>query len=145
MFDIGWGELIVIGVIALIVIGPKELPTVLRTAGRFVNKMRRMASEFQDQFQEALREAELQEIRKQAEDLSSTLHQSVGDLARVDPLADAQKHVEAALTSEPGEREPAALAASAHAEAPPGPTERPEPSQPLRPDDAAPKIAGSGV
>ncbi|MBX6329501.1 MAG: twin-arginine translocase subunit TatB [Pseudolabrys sp.] len=142
MFDIGWGELIVIGVIALIVIGPKELPTVLRTAGRFVNKMRRMASEFQDQFQEALREAELQEIRKQAEDLSGTLHQSVSDLARVDPLADAQRHIETALTAEPGRHDPAALAEAAQAESLPQPA---EPSQPLQSDENAPKVAGGGA
>ena len=47
MFDIGWGELVVIGVIALIVIGPKELPAVLRTVGRTMNKVRRMAGEFE--------------------------------------------------------------------------------------------------
>jgi sec-independent protein translocase protein TatB len=53
MFDIGWGELVVIGIVALIAIGPKELPTVLRTLGQFMGKVRRMASEFQGQFQES--------------------------------------------------------------------------------------------
>ena len=71
MFDIGWSELVVIGVVALIVIGPKELPSVLRNIGQVMSKLRSMASEFQGQFQEALREAELDELRKQAEKLSS--------------------------------------------------------------------------
>ena len=71
MFDIGWSELVVIGVVALIVIGPKELPSVLRNIGQMMSKLRSMASEFQGQFQEALREAELDELRKQAEKLSS--------------------------------------------------------------------------
>ncbi len=63
MFDIGWSEFMLIGIVALIVIGPKELPSVLRTVGRTVTKLRRMAGEFQGQFNEALREAELSEIR----------------------------------------------------------------------------------
>ena len=76
MFDIGWGELVVIGIVALIAIGPKELPTVLRTLGQYMGKVRRMASEFQGQFQEAMREAEMADLKKQAEDLKS----SVSDL-----------------------------------------------------------------
>jgi sec-independent protein translocase protein TatB len=71
MFDIGWSELVVIGIVALIFIGPKELPSLLRTLGQMMTKLRGMASEFQGQFQEALREAELDELRKQAEKLSS--------------------------------------------------------------------------
>ncbi len=63
MFDIGWSEFMLIGIVALIVIGPKELPSVLRTVGKTVTKLRRMAGEFQGQFNEALREAELSEIR----------------------------------------------------------------------------------
>jgi sec-independent protein translocase protein TatB len=68
MFDIGWGELLVIGIVALVVIGPKELPGVLRTLGQGMAKIRRMASEFQGQFQEAMREAEMQDIKKHVDD-----------------------------------------------------------------------------
>jgi len=64
MFDIGWSELVVIGVVALIAIGPKELPGVLRMVGQWLGKARRMASEFQGQFQEALREAEMADLKK---------------------------------------------------------------------------------
>jgi len=100
MFDIGWGELVVIGIVALIAIGPKELPTVLRTLGQYMGKVRRMASEFQGQFQEAMREAELADLKKQAEDLKSSvsdLGNSVKDLGNLDPLADTQKQIESAF------------------------------------------------
>ncbi|MGB9210171.1 MAG: Sec-independent protein translocase protein TatB, partial [Pseudolabrys sp.] len=112
MFDIGWGELVVIGIVALIAIGPKELPTVLRTLGQYMAKIRRMASDFQGQFQEAMREAEMADLKKQAEDLKS----SVGDLTNFDPLANTQKEIERAfempevgevITEKPSE--PAAL------------------------------------
>ena len=92
MFDIGWGELVVIGIVALIAIGPKELPTVLRTLGQWMGKVKRMAAEFQGQFQEALREAELHDLKKQAEDLHSSVT-SATDFTNYDPLADADKAV----------------------------------------------------
>ena len=64
MFDIGWSELVVIGVVALIAIGPKELPGVLRMVGQWMGKARKMASEFQGQFNEAMREAEMADLKK---------------------------------------------------------------------------------
>jgi sec-independent protein translocase protein TatB len=67
MFDIGWGELLVIGIVALVVIGPKELPGVVRTLGQSMAKLRRMAADFQHQFNEAMREAELSDLKKDAE------------------------------------------------------------------------------
>jgi sec-independent protein translocase protein TatB len=103
MFNLGWGELVVIGIVALIAIGPKELPTVLRTLGQWMGKVRRMANEFQDQFQEALREAEFADLKKHADDISS----SVAELSTIDPIADAQKDIERAF-----EETPAADAAS---------------------------------
>jgi sec-independent protein translocase protein TatB len=71
MLDIGWGELIVIGIVALIAIGPKELPAALRTLGQWTTKIRRMASEFQNQFHEAMREAEMADLKKQVDSLTS--------------------------------------------------------------------------
>ncbi|HET9715154.1 MAG TPA: Sec-independent protein translocase protein TatB [Pseudolabrys sp.] len=99
MFDIGWGELVVIGIVALIAIGPKELPAVLRTLGQYMAKVRRMAAEFQGQFQDAMREAELAELRKQADEIKS----SVSDLTKFDPLQDTQKQIERAFETEPAE------------------------------------------
>ncbi len=64
MFDIGWSELVVIAVVALIAIGPKELPGVLRMVGQWMGKARTMAAEFQGQFQEAMREAEMADLKK---------------------------------------------------------------------------------
>ena len=93
MFDIGWGELVVIGVVALIAIGPKELPAVLRATGQWMGKVRRMANEFQDQFREAMREAELDDLKKKVEDVTST----TGDFTNFDPLGSVRKDVENAV------------------------------------------------
>ena len=68
MFD--WNEIVLIGVVALIVIGPKELPAVLRAVGQWTTKIRRMAGEFQSQFQEAMREAEMADLKKQVDEVS---------------------------------------------------------------------------
>jgi sec-independent protein translocase protein TatB len=64
MFDIGWSEIAVIAVVALVAIGPKELPGVLRMVGQWMGKARKMAAEFQGQFQEAMREAEMADLKK---------------------------------------------------------------------------------
>lgn len=71
MLDVGWSELVIIGVVALVVVGPKELPALLRTTGQWVGKARRMAAEFQGQLNEAIREAELDDVKKSVEDLRS--------------------------------------------------------------------------
>jgi sec-independent protein translocase protein TatB len=68
MFDIGWSELLVIAVVAIIVVGPKELPRLMRTFGHYVRKLRRMAVEFQHQFEEAVRDSEIDEVRKAMQD-----------------------------------------------------------------------------
>ncbi len=65
MFDIDAGKILVVGVVALLVIGPKDLPRVLRTVGQTVGKMRRMATEFQNQFMEAIKEADLEDVKKE--------------------------------------------------------------------------------
>src|SRR5215471_6938600 len=67
MFDIGWSELLVIAVVAIIVIGPKDLPRVMRTVGHYAGKLRRAAGDFQRQFEEAMRETEIDEVRKAIE------------------------------------------------------------------------------
>ena len=71
MFDFDAGKLLVIGVVALIVIGPKELPRVLRQVGQAIGKLRRMAGEFQTQFMDAMKDAELDDLRKEADKLAS--------------------------------------------------------------------------
>ena len=73
MLDMSWGEIMVIGAVALIVIGPKDLPKALRTVGQVTGKLRRMAAEFQGQFNEAMREAELDEVKKQLQDVNDSV------------------------------------------------------------------------
>jgi sec-independent protein translocase protein TatB len=69
MFDIGWSELVLIAVVALVAIGPKELPGVLRMVGQWMGKARKMAAEFQGQFQEAMREAEMADLKKSFDEI----------------------------------------------------------------------------
>jgi sec-independent protein translocase protein TatB len=64
MFDIGWSELLVLAVVAIIVVGPKDLPKLMRSIGHYAGKLRRTASDFQHQFEEAMRESEVEEMRK---------------------------------------------------------------------------------
>jgi len=67
MLDIGWSELLVIAVVAIVVVGPKDLPKLMRSFGHYAGKLRRAASDFQRQFDEAMRETELDEVRKSIE------------------------------------------------------------------------------
>jgi sec-independent protein translocase protein TatB len=67
MFDIGWSELLVIAVVAIIVVGPKDLPKLMRSIGHYAGKLRRAASDFQRQFEDAMRESEVEEVRKAIE------------------------------------------------------------------------------
>ena len=73
MFDIGWSEMLVVGAVALVVIGPKDLPAALRQAGKWMGTVRRMAADFQGQVNQAMREAELDELRREVSDLKSGL------------------------------------------------------------------------
>jgi sec-independent protein translocase protein TatB len=98
MFDIGWSELVLIAVVALIVIGPKELPAVLRMVGQWMGKARRMAAEFQGQFQEAMREAEMADLKKTFDEVKeaatgfggnnvmTSLQKDVNEALRIDDI-----------------------------------------------------------
>ena len=89
MFDISWTEFLLIGVVALIVIGPKELPARSAHAGAMDRRVRSMAADFQGQFQEAMREAEMADLKKQVDDIAH-------DIKSYDPLKDVRADVEAA-------------------------------------------------
>jgi sec-independent protein translocase protein TatB len=67
MFDIGWSELLVIAVVAIVVVGPKDLPKLMRGIGHYAGKLRRAAADFQRQFEEAMRESEVEEVKKAIE------------------------------------------------------------------------------
>jgi sec-independent protein translocase protein TatB len=98
MFDIGWSEFVVIAVVALIAIGPKELPGVLRMVGQWMGKARKMAAEFQGQFQEAMREAEMADLKKSFDEVKeaatgftsgnimTSLQKDVGEALRIDDI-----------------------------------------------------------
>jgi sec-independent protein translocase protein TatB len=98
MFDIGWSEFLVIAVVALIAIGPKELPGVLRMVGQWMGKARKMAAEFQGQFQEAMREAEMADLKKSFDEVKeaatgftggsimTSLQKDVGEALRIDDV-----------------------------------------------------------
>jgi sec-independent protein translocase protein TatB len=106
MFDIGWSEFAVIAVVALIAIGPKELPGVLRMVGQWVGKARKMAAEFQGQFQEAMREAEMADLKKSFDEVK----EAASGFAGGNIMTSLQKDVSAALSVEGVEDKPAVSA-----------------------------------
>jgi sec-independent protein translocase protein TatB len=104
MFDIGWSELLVIGVVAIIVVGPKELPRLMRTFGHYLGKVRHMAADFQRQFEEAVRDSEIDEVRKAMQDF----HAEVSD---VTPRGTVDKPLMMPSPAEPAPMPPPAEAA----------------------------------
>ncbi len=82
MLDIGWSELLVVAVVALIVVGPKELPSLLRTVGRFVNVIRRQANEFRSQFDEAIKDSEFEQVRKEFQEIKEGAAETIRDAER---------------------------------------------------------------
>jgi sec-independent protein translocase protein TatB len=150
MFDIGWSELVVIGIVALIAIGPKELPGVLRAVGTYMGKIRRMASEFQGQFQEAMREAEVADLKKSVDEMTDSATKSFTDF---DPIGSVRKEIES-FSADPSAPTPAPETVSPEAAAPSTPapvspeTTIPQPAAAdtttLAPEAPQPK-AGSGA
>lgn len=107
MFDIGWTEMLVISVIAILVVGPKDLPAMLRTVGQFVGKAKRMARDFQSQFDDAIRDSDFDEVRKSFEDLKSA--NPTGEIGKaLNPLKEAADDLKNTV-------EQSDLEASAHA------------------------------
>ena len=124
MFDIGWSELLVIGVLALIVVGPKDLPKMLRTVGRYTAQARRMAQEFQRNMEDAAREADLGDM-KEMRDVASQLR----DIRNMPRQALNTAVKPAATAAKPPMAAPAA-AATAPATPDPTPTAPPAPDAP---------------
>jgi sec-independent protein translocase protein TatB len=93
MFDISWSEFAIIAVVALIAIGPKELPGVLRMVGQWMGKARKMAAEFQGQFQEAMREAEMADLKKSFDEV----REAASGFASGNVMTSLQKDVASAL------------------------------------------------
>lgn len=97
MFDISWSELLILGVVTLVFVGPKELPALMRTLGRYAGIVRRHANEFKSQFDAAMREAELESMREEVEKMQTSINNEVmratadvddaRKLARIEPSA----------------------------------------------------------
>lgn len=148
MFDIGWSELLVVLVVALVVVGPKDLPRLMRTVGRWVGRARAMADQFRSSFDEMARETELDELRQEIQALRSNnpLTRAVNEISK--PLASATDDVNRSILPPDALPEPIAddvspeaaadeaIAADIHGE-PAGETEAPQEIQ-LPPDSKPP-------
>jgi sec-independent protein translocase protein TatB len=138
LLDFGWSELMLIGVVALIVIGPKDLPKALRVAGFWVRKARTLSREFQSSIEQMVREAELDEMRQELKkateiDLEKEFHQAVDPTGS---LAESLKPPEL-----PDFSEPAALAADSGTQIATGATDV-EATGPAAPAIAPPDTVG---
>ena len=94
MFDIGWMELMIVGMVMLLVVGPKELPGLLRTIGKYAGMVKRQANEFRAQFDEAIKESEFQELKKDMESLGEETEAEMRDASNSlnDDLAEFDEH-----------------------------------------------------
>ena len=162
LFDIGWSELLLIGVVALIFIGPKDLPRALRVAGYWVGRARTLSREFQSSVDQMIREAELEEMREQLKkatefDIEKEFHKTVdptGELAEsikppnipdhFDPLPASSEPLPPVAASEtPATEEAAALPAPAEAPLPataPESQPQPAPAAVEHPADPVPPV-----
>ncbi len=135
MFDISWTEFALIGVVALVFIGPKELPAVMRTIGQYTRKVRSMAAEFQNQFQEAMREAEMADLKKQVDDIKNTSFNPLKDVR--DDLNAMGKDLQSSFDAKPAPEARSEAAAAAPEVAAPEPAA----SEPPVPEAAVPEAA----
>ncbi|HZP19157.1 MAG TPA: Sec-independent protein translocase protein TatB [Bauldia sp.] len=126
MFDIGWSELLVIAVVAIVVIGPKDLPGALRAFGRWTGKVRRMAGDFQRQFSEALKEAELDDLHKLGKEVKNAVTERV-NLMR-EETGKAVGEVRGTLEAATADPELSRLAADKGVDEPAPPVTTPEPA-----------------
>ena len=145
MFDMSWGEVMVIGGVALIVIGPKDLPKALRTVGQMTTKVRRLASDFQGQFNEAMREAELDDVRREVEGINRQVSSATN--SAFNPIQTIRDELKTAVDARPttvsGALSPSAdasLPAGAVEEAGPIPQIEPMPDLPAAHHDPAPPL-----
>lgn len=96
MLDIGWPELFVVAVVLIVVVGPKDLPRMLRAFGKATSRMRSMANEFRGQFDEAMKEAELDDVRKTIAD-AQKLNPTKSLREAMNPLRKAGDDIRASL------------------------------------------------
>jgi len=127
MFDIGWSELLVIAVVAIVVVGPKDLPRLMRTFGHYMGKVRRMASDFQRQFEDAVRDSELDEVRKAVHEVRDT---AVSATAAMDKPLMVKTYMETPSSAPPAPTAtPAETPAKTAAKTPPKPRAKRPPAK----------------
>ncbi len=168
MLDIGWSEMLIVAVVALLVIGPKDLPKMLHTIGRYAGKVRAIAREFQDSIDDAVRETELAEVKKQLDnagnfDLKKTVTESVdpdGKIAEATDMSALNKkfsfggtplkeeaELEAEVAAEVAEEDaPVAIETQVGEAVEPAPehaVEKPEPDPEPDPDPEPPRAPAS--
>ena len=139
LLDLGWSELLLIGVVALVFIGPKDLPKALRVAGFWVRKARTLSREFQSSIDQMIREADLEDIRRDLKQ-ASELNLDQEFRQTVDPTGSLQESLKPPeLPDFFNLNRPAA---AADAEAPSAPAEgEPAPVEPAPADPPAPAAA----
>lgn len=147
MFDLTSSKLLILAVVALIVVGPKDLPALLRTVGRYMGMIRRQANEFRAQFEEAMRETELADLKKEVEDLGRETKSTLDEAGRTieTHMGDVAQEVNAGLAEvdKAAAQQPALLGASSEttpdALPDPGAVEPAAPLQPVAPPAAQPR------
>lgn len=161
MFDLAWSEIALIGVVALVVIGPKDLPGAIRGVAQMLGKARRMAGEFQTHVDEMVREAKLDEVKREIDSFRNTVQNEVYKAANVeelkrdivDPLKDTMRDVQTGFTqagadvkAAMGDAPPAAPPAATSAEpAPATPVSEPPAMIPPAPDPAPAAVVAAPV
>ena len=99
MFDITSSKLLILGIVALLVIGPKDLPALLRTIGKYVGIIKRHAADFRAQFEDAIRETEIEQLKKDVEQIGAETQSSFAEAGQAvnKELSDARSEVDAAM------------------------------------------------
>jgi len=137
MFDFAWSELALIAIIALVVIGPKDLPRVMRTVGMWVRRARAIASEFQGNLEQMVRDVELDEVRREVE--TATRFNFDEEIKKtIDPTGELHDAVADPLLHNPLAETPLAETPPALLPPPPAPAQAawPAPSEPAAPHEA---------
>ena len=143
MFDLGTTKLLLLGVIALLVVGPKELPGMLRTIGRYVGMMKRQAAEFRTQFDDAMKESELADLKQQVQDIGREAKSAVDEMQSTLTKEVDSVQVEANQTLAAIDAEANAMTADAHAHAPVAASEAPPVEIAHVPAEKTPEKAGA--
>lgn len=125
MFDITSSKLLLLGIVALLVIGPKDLPALLRTLGKYVGIIRRHANDFRAQFEEAIRESDLDQLKKEVETIGSDTEATMRSAEAVteQSIAEARQSIDVGTAAE--------LEAPKNAEAAPAETSTPPAAESL--------------